>query len=152
MRYIGTAKIETKRLTLRRFAVDDAEGCCKNWAAAEEVYTHISEQPKSLEEMRTYLSSVAEAYERPDTYCWAIELKESQQVIGEIFVDDFGSRNRWCEVDYKIGPNFQGNGYATESLRAVLDFLFHSAGAEQIYAFPLSRLCRPARPVRQNPS
>ncbi len=134
MQHIGTERLETKRLILRRFAEGDAENCCRNWGAKEEVYTHISEKPKTPNEMQVYLISVIDAYARPDTYYWAIQLKESRQVIGEVFVDDFGNRNSWCEIDYKIGPGFWGQGLATEGVIAVLDFLFHRVGFHRVQA------------------
>jgi ribosomal-protein-alanine N-acetyltransferase len=134
MLHIGTKTLETSRLMLRPFQAGDLESCCRNWAADEKVYTHISARPMDAAAMRAFLDGAEEAYAAPDTYYWAIEEKASHEVIGKIFVDDYGNRNRWCEVDYQIGSAYLGKGYATESFKAVIQFLLEEVGFHRIQA------------------
>lgn len=134
MKHIGTEKLETQRLILRRFEKRDAESCCRNWASHDAVYTYISERPKTSKDMEMFLDGADEAYAALDTYYWAIALKASGEVIGEIFVDEYENRNSWCEIDYKIGPDFWGQGFASESVTAVLRFLFGQVGFHRIQA------------------
>ena len=94
----------------------------------------MSAQPQTAEEVQEWLSSADEAYADPRTYYWAIEETHSSEVIGELFVDDFGTSSRWCEVDWKIGTAFQGKGYATEAARAALEYLIHEVGFHRIEA------------------
>ena len=134
MEHKGTKRLSTVRLTLRSFAPEDAESCLHNWTADKEIYRYLSAQPQTAEEVREWLSSADEAYADPRTYYWAIEETRSGEVIGELFVDDFGTSSRWCEVDWKIGPAFQGKGYATEAARAVLEYLIREVGFHRIEA------------------
>ena len=71
--------------------------------------------PGALED---FLAGADDAYASPATYYWAIEQRDTQNVIGEIFVDDFSERNGWCEVDYKLGTAYWGRGYAATALGA----------------------------------
>ena len=43
MKHCGTQKIETDRLILRRFEVDDAGAMYKNWASSEDVVWYLIE-------------------------------------------------------------------------------------------------------------
>ena len=105
-------ELETACLRLRRFRQEDQESCLRNWAADEAVYQHISRMPMTPGEPEDFLAGADGAYASPATYYWAIEQRDTQNVIGEIFVDDFSERNGWCEMDYKLGTAYWGRGYA----------------------------------------
>ena len=59
---------------------------------------------------------------------------QMRRLAGEVFVDDFGRRNRWCELDWQIGPAFQGRGYAAEAASAAMEFLLSEAGFHRVQA------------------
>ena len=42
MKHCGTQRIETKRLLLRRFSVDDADAMFRNWASDPEVTKYLT--------------------------------------------------------------------------------------------------------------
>ena len=42
MKHLGTIQLETDRLVLRRFTVDDAETVFKNWASDDEVTRYLT--------------------------------------------------------------------------------------------------------------
>lgn len=125
----GTKQLSTARLTLRPFAPQDAESCLHNWAADEEIYRYLSAQPQTADEAREWLSSAD-----PRTYYWAIEEAHCGEVVGELFVDNFGTSSRWCEMDWKIGTAFQGKGYAAEAARAAIEYLIREVGFHRIEA------------------
>lgn len=135
MNHCGTQRLETERLLLRRFFMNDAEDCLANFAADESVYQFISGTAKTRDFIENeWLSTADEAYAAPDTYYWAIEIKNGHKVIGEIFVDGYGSSNCWCELDWKIGRAYWNHGYATEAAKAVTDYLFNTVGFHRIQA------------------
>lgn len=134
MEHKGTKRLETERLILRPFRLEDAESCVRNWAADPKVYRYISQEAQTAKDVYDWLSTADEAYASPETYYWAIVEKSKGEVIGEIFVDDFGSRNRWCELDWKIGRAFWGQGYAAEAAAAVIQYLFCQVGFHRIQA------------------
>ena len=130
----GTKQLSTVRLTLRPFAPQDAESCLRNWAADEEIYRYLSAQPQTADEVREWLSSADESYADPRTYYWAIEETHSGEVVGELFVDNFGTSSRRCETDWKIGTAFQGKGYAAEAARVAIEYLIREVGFHRIEA------------------
>lgn len=134
LNHTGTKQLETQRLILRPFRADDGESCLRNWAADPEIYRHISQQPRTPQDVAQWLSTAPQAYAAPDTYYWAMVLPSSGEVIGEIFVDDFSSRNRWCELDWKVGRAYWGEGYAPEAAREVIRYLVDEVGFHRVQA------------------
>ena len=59
---------------------------------------------------------------------------QMRRLAGEVFVDDFGRRNRWCELDWRIGSAFQEKGYAAEAASAAMEFLLGEAGFHRVQA------------------
>lgn len=50
-----------------------------------------------------------------------IILKESKTVIGTIYFKSL-PQNGECEIGYGMNPAYEGNGYMTEALMAMLEF------------------------------
>lgn len=110
MEHKGTKQLSTVRLTLRPFAPQDAESCLRNWAADEEIYRYLSAQPQTADEVREWLSSADEAYADPRTYYWAIEEAHSGEVVGELFVDNFGTSSRCVRWNGRSARPFRAKG------------------------------------------
>lgn len=65
MKQLGTVDIETDRLTLRPFRMDDAEAMYENWASDPEVTKFLSWPAyKSVETAYEILKLWTEAYEK----------------------------------------------------------------------------------------
>lgn len=71
------------------------------------------------------------AYRVDSEEFYAIELKETGKVIGNIYYGnrDFESK----EVGYIVNKDFQRKGYATEALKAVIENAFHT-GVHRVFA------------------
>ena len=121
--HTGTQTIETERLILRRFEYTDIDSMLRNWIADEqtqwdygEPYYSTPEAVKNLFDTKYIVS-----YTKDDYYRWAVIEKESGECIGQIAYFTVDTDNQHGEIEYVIGPEFQGKGYATEMLR--LDIL-----------------------------
>lgn len=134
LKHNGTKCLETQRLILRPFRAEDAESCVRNWAADPDIYRYISQQARTPQDVSQWLSTAEQAYASLETYYWAITETIHGEVIGEIFVDDFSDRNGWCELDWKIGKAYWGNGYAAEAATVVLHYLFNEVGFHRVQA------------------
>lgn len=135
MRHVGTQTLETPRLILRRFTMDDAQAMYENWASDGKVTKYLTWPPHlSVDVTKVVLSSWISRYEEPDYYSWAIELREGPGPIGSISVvrsdEDVGS----LHVGYCIGQQYWGKGIMTEAFSAVIGFLFETVGANRIEA------------------
>ncbi len=115
-------EIETKRLKLRYFRLDDARAYFDNWASDPEVTRFLSWNPyQNFEDAAEYIAEIVEEYKKPDTYRWAIENKETGELMGVIDVVGYHHGNP--VIGYCSGKQFWGNGYMTEALGAVVDAL-----------------------------
>ena len=134
MNRLGTKVIETERLILRRFVLDDAEMMYKNWASDPAVTEYLTWQPhENVEQTKAIISMWLDDYEK-GAYQWALELKEIGEPIGSIGVVDMDEGEGLAEMGYCMGKSFWGRGLMPEALKAVLDFLFDEVGVDRVTA------------------
>ena len=135
MNHCGTYTIETKRLLLREFMVEDAEAMFQNWASDKEVtkfltwpaYTRLDTSIHMLNEWTT-------SYEKPDFYQWAIVPKNLNEPIGSISVVSINEKTQMAEIGYCIGRPWWNRGITSEALSAVINFMFDQVGANRVQA------------------
>ena len=140
--------IETERLILRPFAEDDAEDLYE-YLKAPMVNCFACMKLSSMEEAR----AAARKRAGDGEFCFAIALKETGKVIGEIDAypesptPDEGAVKDTFSPCWMLNAAYHGKGYACEAARAFFDYLFHEKGARRIYAYtedynlPSQRLC-----------
>lgn len=118
--------LETERLTLRPFRVDDAEAMFRCWANDPEVTKYLTWIPhENAEKTRALLENWTEQYADPERLNFAIELKPAGELIGGIDVVGYTSApDRRPVIGYVLGRKHWGRGYMTEALRRLLDYLF----------------------------
>ena len=135
MNKIGTQTIETERLILRRFTVEDAEDMYNNWASDPVVTEFLTWPPHaSVEVTRSLLTDWVAKYEDGGYFNWAIELKENGQVIGNISVVHLKESVDGADMGYCMSHSYWGRGIMPEALKAVMDYLFDKAGLNRIAA------------------
>ena len=135
LKHTGTIRLETNRLNLRLFALDDTEAMFRNWASDDEVTKFLSWPTHSnISITEKIVLGWIDAYNEDDFYHWAIELKNSGEVVGGITVVNKSDQNERCEIGYCIGKDFWGQGITTEALKRVMDFLFNEVGYHRIEA------------------
>ena len=135
MNHLGTKKLETERLILRRFKVDDAECMFNNWASDEEVIKYLSwPAHKSVEITKAYLEMVIKEYEKPTMYNWAIELKEIGEVIGSIGIVQYENDIESVHIGYTLGKEWWNKGIMSEVFAEIIKFLMDQVEVNRIDA------------------
>lgn len=135
MQHLGTIELETDRLILRRFTLDDAMDMYRNWAFDPEVTKFLTWKPyESPETADTILKIWNENYAQPDFYQWAIELKQIGQPIGSISVVHMNEQVASAEIGYCIGKAWWHQGITSEALERVMQFLFDEVGMNRVEA------------------
>lgn len=125
LRRSGTRTIETERLILRRFRVEDAQVVYNNWASDPEVTRYLTWQPHvSPEATAEVLEDWEGRYENGSYYQWAIVLKELGEPIGSISVVEQNDDLKKAHIGYCIGKQWWHQGIMTEALSAVIKYLF----------------------------
>lgn len=135
MKHSGTKQLETERLILRRFTVDDAGDMWANWANDCEAAKFMSwTAHDSADVSRKVLEDWIESYERADSYHWGIVPKELGEPIGSIGAISWNEDIKMCEIGYCIGRKWWRKGYTSEALAAVIKFFFKEVGVNRIEA------------------
>ena len=133
VKHLGTVTIETDRLVLRRFTLDDAHAAFFNWTSDERVTeflrwpTHVS-----IDVTKRVLNDWIAGYERVDYYQWAIVLKEINEPIGTISVVGMDERTEKVHIGYCIGSKWWHFGYTSEAFSAIIPFFFEQIGVKRI--------------------
>ena len=134
--HVGTQKIETERLLLRRFEVADAEEMFKNWASDTENCEYMTwSAHKSIEDTKEFISSVISNYKNKNCYKWMIVLKETNELIGNISADGIDECARRAHLGYIISKKYWGKGFMTEALKSVINYLFEKVNFARIQAW-----------------
>jgi len=132
---IGTKRLETERLILRKGSVNDAEEIFNNYCTDPLVTKYVTwDVHKSIDDSIKYLRYFEDSYRKEHSYNWLIESKEINQIIGAITAINVDVKNRTIEIGYCLGSNWWNKGYMTESLKRVIQFLFEEVCVETIYA------------------
>ena len=135
MQWTGTQTLETRRLILRRYRLEDAEDMFYNWASDPEVTRYLTWQPHgSIDVSRELAAHWAEESARPDCYQWAIVPKDLNEPIGSISVVHVNEQLASAELGYCIGKRWWGQGLTAEALRAVLEYLIRDVGFQKVSA------------------
>ena len=135
MNHIGTVRLETDRLILRRFTIDDAEEMFNNWASDDEVTKYLTwPTHQNVEVTRGYIDYCIQGYAESAFYQWVIEIKETHERIGNISVVKVIDEIDSLELGWVIGRKYWGKGYTAEAAKAILEVLFDKVGANCIYA------------------
>ena len=131
----GTEKLETKRLILRKFRMEDYLAMYNNWAC-EDIVTKFLTWPthSNPEVTKSVLTDWINNYSRKDFYNWAIELKSEKTIIGNISVVNYRDETMSAILGYCMGSKWWGNGIMPESASAVLKYLFEEVGFNRIAA------------------
>lgn len=127
----GTITLETERLILRRFILEDAQDMFDNWANDPEVTKYLSWLPhESVEDTKQVLERWMELYENSTYYHWCIVPKAYGKAVGAIYA--WGTGGVRCDIGYCISGKWWGQGITTESLQRVIRFLFDEVGFPRI--------------------
>lgn len=91
--------------------------------------------PKSHDEVRRWIESTLRSYAEHGHALWILELRESGEFIGDCGLTwQPVDGDRFLEVGYRLLPEYQGKGFATEAAAACLRFAFERLEAEHVVA------------------
>ena len=133
MNHKGSVELLTKRLLLRPFRMEDAYAMYENWASDEEVVKYLrwpAHQDVTISQK--VLSQWTSHYHEPDYYQWAIELRESHQIIGSISVVSKNEEVGMVHIGYCIGRTWWHHGDRSEALERLITFFFEDVQVNRI--------------------
>lgn len=112
--------IQTGRLSLRPLCREDVPAL-REWMPDKAMYAYWGKSPGRTDKQPELL------FEKPEkpskSVHLGIALNKNQTVIGELWVYLI-ENDRMGKLAVRIGKNWQGQGYATEAVRAMVEFCF----------------------------
>ena len=125
--------IDTSRLTLRQFQLIDAPRVKELAGARELAETTFMPHPYKEGEAELWIMNQYEDFKRRQMVNFAMELKESCELIGSIGLDlELGHRR--AQMGFWVGVPYWNKGYCTEAARGVLEYGFEKLKLNRIYA------------------
>lgn len=135
MKHLGTVVLETERLILRPFTVNDAEDMFRNWANSETVTKFLTwPAHQSIDMSKLILECWISGYSDLSKYQWCIEYKENHQAIGSFGVVHLEENIEAMEIGYCIGEEYWYKGITAEAFQRVIQFLFEEVSCNRIFA------------------
>ncbi len=136
MEHKGSITLETERLILRKYTLEDTKEIFDNWASDSQVTEYLTwEAHKSLEFTESRVKEWVNDYKNNNKYNWGIVFKEAKnQLVGSITVVKQDEDLEKVEIGYCIGKDFWGKGIVTEALEVLIKFFFEEVKANRIEA------------------
>lgn len=122
--------IETARMIIRPMTIADISDL-KEWMSDQSIYTYWGKAPSKAEKNPELLF---EKENKPSkSFHLGIAVKEFNKVIGDLWVYLI-ENNRMASVAIRISRNYQGKGYGTEALSAMVRFCFNNTELKRLWA------------------
>ncbi|WP_241248312.1 GNAT family N-acetyltransferase [Nocardioides turkmenicus] len=129
--------ITTERLLLRPLDVERDLEDLHAYLSREDVCRYIPPVPKDRDALRESYA----AWKRPsvlrregEVLCLGVEHRDSGRLIGDIVLFWHSKEQRAGEIGYAFNPDFHGQGFATETARALLGLAFDGLGLHRVVA------------------
>ena len=130
--------IETDRLLLRPFELDDAEALHAIWSdpTAARFSDDVPDwpRPRTVEDTLRYLEAIIARQTERGYAPWAVIEKATGRLIGDCGLFPADGVGAEIELAYGLAPDVWGRGYATEAAAACLRVGFEQLGARRIVA------------------
>ncbi len=132
-------KLETERLVLRPFTLDDAKQVQK-LAGDRQIASTTLNIPHPYDDgmAEEWIGTHEEGYQSGKGVTFAITLKKNGELIGAISIMSIVETHKG-ELGYWVGVPYWNKGYCTEAGREVLRYGFMEKGLNRIHASYLAR-------------
>lgn len=125
--------LSTERLQIKKLDLSQKDAFFR-YRSLSEVFEYQSFRPNEPKEAETFIIRLADSPNVANTWFQlAVCIKENGRLIGDIglhFMED----EALVEIGYTLAPDFQGQGYATEAMKAVFGYLFSGLHKHRIAA------------------
>jgi [ribosomal protein S5]-alanine N-acetyltransferase len=127
-------KINSKNLLLKELNVSDVSKKYLNWLNDKSVnqFLEVRHLKQNINTCKSYIEEIKKS---KNDYLFGIFLKKELTHIGNIKLTISHPREKIADIGIFIGDkNFHGKGYATESIKMIINFAFKDLKIKRIQA------------------
>ena len=137
MNHKGTVTLETERLILRRFIMNDVTDAYNNWLSDPDVAMYMQwDAHTNIKQTQEWIAKYYVGnYEKNDYYRWAIALKEDNRVIGSVGFNIEREYDSVADVSYALCKRLWNKGIMSEALTAVIAYALKEVKINRLEAF-----------------
>lgn len=129
-------EIETDRLILADLQPNDDAAIFELFSNKSVIEYYDLEAFTTIGQARDLISMFRSRHDASAGIRWAIRLKSTGNIIGTCGFNSWSSKMRNAVIGYDLMPAFWHNGYASESVRAIIQAAF----AGKLYCGPINRI------------
>jgi RimJ/RimL family protein N-acetyltransferase len=127
-------KLETDRIIIRPITLADKSEVFEYRSDAE-TNKYQGWIPKTMDDVEMFIGKISKQIDEPDAwYQLVIIEKKTQKIIGDLGLHFLDKANKQVEIGCTLNKKFQNNGYATESVKLIIDYLFEKLNKHRIIA------------------
>lgn len=124
----------TDRLYIRPLLLED-EAAVFKYRSDSETNKYQSWIPKEIEDVEVFIEKLSDKINVPETWFqFVIFERETDVLIGDIGIHFMDSLNKQVEVGCTLNKEYHGKGYATESLRTIINYLINTLDKHRVIA------------------
>jgi RimJ/RimL family protein N-acetyltransferase len=126
--------LEAERIIIRPITLADKSDVFE-YRSDTETNKYQGWIPKTKDEVEIFIGKISKQINEPDTWFqFVIIEKKAQKIIGDLGLHFFDNDNLQVEIGCTLNKKFQNNGYATESIKIVVDYLFKKLNKHRVIA------------------
>lgn len=126
--------LETERLLLRRLNDNDVNEVLELRGNPENMKFIPRPLAKNTDDALEHIKMINDKIDENVGINWAVTIKGSDKMIGLLGHYRIQPENHRAEIGYMILPQYQGKGYVTEAIKAVMEYGFNQMNLHSIEA------------------
>jgi ribosomal-protein-alanine N-acetyltransferase len=132
-----TIFVETERFILREFLLSDDKGILE-LDSSEDVHRYLGKKPiKNIDQARNVIDFIRQQYVDNGIGRWAIIDKKTNDFVGwtglKFVIEKINNHSDFYDLGYRLIPKFWGQGIATETAKASVEYGFNKLNLNRIY-------------------
>jgi [ribosomal protein S5]-alanine N-acetyltransferase len=128
--------IQTSEISLRKIEKTDFDDLYEIYRNENLFKYRPSEAKKNKSTVENMISHFERDFNKKKTIFLGICLNENlKRVIGVAEIFDFDAKVNMVTIGYTLNENYWGNGVATKTVKALVDYLFNTIEVNRVQAF-----------------